>query len=57
MIASHAHIVPNMPQGSYGQGDPGGGSHLGGLVQGATGYAGGPETRPKNVALLYCIMS
>jgi len=57
MIGSHAHNVRNMPQGNYGGGDSDRGDHLGAFSTRATDPSGGPETRPKNVALLYCITS
>lgn len=55
-FASHSHDVQNMALGSYPHGDDGDGNHLGGFQTRSTDTKGGAETRPKNVALLYCIM-
>lgn len=52
---SHSHTVTNTASGEWPHGDDGPGSHLGGLRPSVgSGSAGGSETRPKNVALLYC---
>lgn len=56
MVGAHTHNVPNMAQNSYPGGDKTPGSHLGGFINRDTSSAGGAETRPKNVALLYCVM-
>jgi hypothetical protein len=52
---SHHHTVANTAGGEWPHGDDGNGSHLGALTPSRdTSTVGGDETRPKNVALLYC---
>jgi hypothetical protein len=52
---AHHHTVANTAGGEWPHGDDGGGSHLGALQPSRnTSTVGGKETRPKNVALLYC---
>jgi microcystin-dependent protein len=54
-LRSHRHTTPT---GAYSQyNETGGGGAVGSLFNGAsnTGFFGGTETRPKNIALLPCI--
>ena len=54
-LKSHYHTVANTAGGEWPHGDDGRGSHLGALQPSRnTSPYGGHETRPKNVALLYC---
>jgi hypothetical protein len=55
-IQTHSHGTPIPGFGNFSQGDSGGGSHLG-ITGGtwSTNNAGGAETRPVNVYVLYAI--
>lgn len=53
-LKAHTHALRLPHERTYRGGDAGPGDHAGGLEGRATSSVGGPETRPKNVALLYC---
>lgn len=55
-IQSHAHTIFNKAYAfTYSSGGAGGGNAPGGYTTGATEATGGTETRPRNIAKLYCI--
>ena len=55
-VGSHAHTTPAPRIGDFPEGDSGGGSHAG-FIGGTynTNAAGGAETRPVNVYVMYAI--
>lgn len=58
LVGGHHHDSGVRLHDSFPEGDSGGGSHLGRTSDTqnfSTGSAGGAETRPKNVYVMYCI--
>ena len=53
-IQSHSHVILNKAT-SFNFSAAGGGNASGGATTGATELTGGTETRPRNIAKLYCI--
>jgi microcystin-dependent protein len=53
-IQSHSHVILNKAT-SFSFSAGGGGNAAGGQTTGATELTGGTETRPRNIAKLYCI--